>query len=136
MRALFHGHVGRAVPTFISQAQAGEPLTVAGDGTQTRSLCYVDDTVAGIIAAARRGHPGPLNIGNPAELTVLDLAIHIRTRCASASPITFVDRPVDDPGLRRPDISLARAVLDWQPLVDLEKGLAMTIDWFAGQLRS
>ena len=136
MRALFHGHVGRAVPTFISQAQAGEPLTVAGAGTPTKALCYVDETFAGIIAAARHGHPGPLNIGNPAELTVLDLAIHIRTRCGSASPITFVDRPVDDPGLRRPDISLARAVLDWQPLVDLEKGLAMTIDWFAGQLRS
>ncbi|WP_034261377.1 NAD-dependent epimerase/dehydratase family protein [Actinospica robiniae] len=122
---------GRAVPTFIVQARAGEPLTVAGDGSQTRSLCYVDDTVAGILASARAGYPGPINLGNPAELTIAELAGVIRELCGSASPLTFIDRPVDDPGLRRPDISLAGAVLDWKPSVDLEKGLRMTIDWFA-----
>jgi dTDP-glucose 4,6-dehydratase len=93
----------------------------------------VDDTVTGILAAARRGHPGPINIGNPAELTIIALAGRIRDLCESQSPITFVDRPVDDPILRRPDIGLARAVLGWQPTVDVEKGLAMTIDWFAAR---
>jgi dTDP-glucose 4,6-dehydratase len=122
---------GRAVPTFVTQALAGEPLTVAGDGTQTRSLCYVDDTVGGILAAAASGHPGPVNLGNPVELTILDLARRIRDLCGSASPIAFVERPVDDPGLRRPDITLARAELGWQPAVDFDKGLAMTIDWFS-----
>ena len=124
---------GRAVPNFISQALAGRPITVAGDGSQTRSLCYVDDTVTAILAAARCGHPGPINLGNPAELTILDLALCVRELCASQSPIVFVDRPVDDPGLRMPDIALARSVLGWQPGVDLEKGLKTTIDWFAAR---
>ncbi|WP_251499724.1 NAD-dependent epimerase/dehydratase family protein [Actinacidiphila cocklensis] len=122
---------GRAVPTFVTQALAGEPLTVAGDGSQTRSLCYVDDTVGGILAAAAATHPGPVNLGNPVELTILDLARRIRELCGSASEIAFVERPVDDPGLRRPDIALARAELGWQPAVDFDKGLAMTIDWFS-----
>ncbi|WP_327287812.1 NAD-dependent epimerase/dehydratase family protein [Streptomyces sp. NBC_01198] len=122
---------GRAVPTFVTQALAGKPLTVAGDGSQTRSLCYVDDAVGGILAAAASGHPGPVNLGNPVELTVLDLARRIRDLCGSASPITFVERPVDDPGLRCPDITLAHSALGWQPVVDVDKGLAMTIDWFA-----
>jgi dTDP-glucose 4,6-dehydratase len=126
-------HDGRAVPTFIVQARAGEPITVAGDGTQTRSLCFVDDTVTGLIAAARATHPGPINLGNPAELAIAALATLIRDLCASTSPIAFIDRPVDDPGLRRPDITLARTVLDWQPSIELEKGLATTIDWFAAQ---
>jgi dTDP-glucose 4,6-dehydratase len=124
---------GRAVPNFVTQALAGRPLTVAGDGSQTRSLCYVDDTVTALHAAARRGHPGPINLGNPAELTVLDLALRVRDLCGSKSPITFVDRPVDDPGLRMPDISLAQSVLDWRPNVDLDKGLKATIDWFAAR---
>ena len=122
---------GRAVPTFITQALAGEPLTVAGDGAQTRSICYVDDTVSGILAAAASGHTGPINLGNPVELSVLDLARHVRDLCGSASPIVFVERPGDDPSLRRPDIGLARAALDWQPVVDFDKGLTMTIDWFS-----
>jgi dTDP-glucose 4,6-dehydratase len=124
---------GRAVPTFIVQALAGRPLTVAGDGSQTRSLCHVEDTVAGILAAARSSHPGPINLGNPAELTIAELAGLIRELCGSNSPLAYVDRPVDDPGLRCPDISLARALLDWSPVVELEKGLAMTIDWFAAR---
>ena len=122
---------GRAVPTFITQALAGEPLTVAGDGTQTRSICYVDDTVSGILAAAASGHQGPINLGNPVELSVLELAHHIRDLCRSASPIVFVERPGDDPSLRRPDIGLARAALGWQPVVDFDKGLTMTVDWFS-----
>jgi dTDP-glucose 4,6-dehydratase len=122
---------GRAVPTFITQALAGEPLTVAGDGSQTRSVCYVDDTVGGILAAAASGHPGPVNLGNPVELSVLDLARRVRDLCDSASPIVFVGRPADDPSLRRPDIALARSALGWQPAVDVDKGLAMTIDWFS-----
>jgi dTDP-glucose 4,6-dehydratase len=122
---------GRAVPNFVTQALAGRPLTVAGDGSQTRSLCYVDDMVTAILAAARSGHPGPINLGNPAELTILDLAMRVRELCSSDSPIVFVDRPVDDPGLRMPDISLAQSVLGWRPSVDLEEGLKATIDWFS-----
>ncbi len=124
-------HDGRAVPTFIVQARAGQPISVAGDGSQTRSLCYVEDTVAGLLAAARTGHPGPINLGNPAELTIAQLAVRIRDLCGSCSPLAFVDRPVDDPGLRRPDITLARTALGWSPSVDLDKGLTATIDWFA-----
>ncbi|MBS2964418.1 SDR family oxidoreductase [Actinocrinis puniceicyclus] len=122
---------GRAVPNFIAQARAGRPLTVAGDGTQTRSLCYVDDTVAGILAAARGAHPGPINLGNPAELTILALAQYIRDLCSSRSPISFVERPADDPCVRMPDIALARTALGWRPSMELEKGLKTTIDWFA-----
>ncbi|MHA6765413.1 UDP-glucuronic acid decarboxylase family protein [Streptacidiphilus sp. PAMC 29251] len=122
---------GRAVPTFITQALAGEPLTVSGDGAQTRSICYVDDTVSGILAAAASGHQGPINLGNPVELSVLDLARHVRDLCRSTSSIVFVERPGDDPTLRRPDISLARTALGWQPSVDFDKGLTLTIDWFS-----
>jgi dTDP-glucose 4,6-dehydratase len=122
---------GRAVPTFVAQARSGQPLTVAGDGKQTRSLCYVDDTVGGIIAAAASGHAGPINIGNPDEHTIAELAERIRTLCRSESPVRFVPRPGDDPELRRPDITLARAVLGWEPAVAIEDGLARTIAWFA-----
>jgi dTDP-glucose 4,6-dehydratase len=124
-----HGD-GRAVPNFITQALSGLPITVAWDGSQTRSMCYVDDTVSAILAAARCRHPGPINLGNPAEMTILDLAIRVRELCRSDSPIAFVERPVDDPRRRRPDISLARLVLGWQPSTDLDKGLKSTIDWF------
>ena len=129
-------HDGRVVPTFIRQAQAGHSITVTGDGSQTRSFCYIDDTVAGILAAARRGHPGPINIGNPAELTIIELANRVRDLCASTAPIVFVDRPIDDPDVRRPDIGLAQATLSWQPTVDIDTGLAATADWFADQRRA
>jgi dTDP-glucose 4,6-dehydratase len=122
---------GRAVPTFITQALAGQPLTVAGDGSQTRSLCYVDDTVGGILAAATATHPGPVNIGNPVESSILDLAHRVRALCGSRSPVSFIERPVDDPAVRCPDIALARDVLGWQPVVDVDKGLATTVEWFA-----
>ncbi len=121
---------GRAIPTFIRQALRGEPLTVAGDGSQTRSVCYVDDLVNGILALVRSGHPGPVNIGNPHELTVLELAQRILTLSGSESGIVFVERPQDDPSVRQPDITLARAELGWEPTVALDEGLERTIAWF------
>ena len=121
---------GRAVPTFVHQALAGEPLTVAGDGTQTRSVCYVDDLVDGLVRVLHSDQAGPINIGNPHELTVLELAETIRRLTGSGSPISFVPRPVDDPGLRRPDTTLARTALGWEPRVTLEDGLLRTIGWF------
>ncbi|MFI1968608.1 epimerase [Streptomyces cinnamoneus] len=122
---------GRAVPTFIRQALDGEPLTVAGDGSQTRSLTYVDDTVDGIVALAASGHPGPVNIGGGEETSVLDLARRIVDLTGSASVIRFVDRPADDPAKRRPDTTLARRELGWSPRVDGEEGLKRTVEWFA-----
>lgn len=121
---------GRAIPNFVRQALKGEPLTVAGDGSQTRSVCYVDDLVEGILRFAGTDHPGPMNIGNPSEISMLDLARWIRDLTGSDSEVTFIDRPVDDPGVRRPDIALAKQVLDWEPVVPVEDGLLRTIDWF------
>jgi dTDP-glucose 4,6-dehydratase len=121
---------GRAIPTFIRQALRGEPLTVAGDGSQTRSVCYVDDTVAGILAMLASGQPGPINLGNPYELSMLELARWIVRLTGSTSEITYVSRPLDDPGVRRPDIALANKLLDWSPEVSVETGLRRTIDWF------
>jgi dTDP-glucose 4,6-dehydratase len=120
---------GRAVPTFIQQAIAGEPLTVHGDGTQTRSLCYVDDLIEGLYRLIVSEHVGPVNIGNPTEITIKQLAETIRDATGSSSRIVTVERPVDDPELRCPDISLARLLLAWEPAVPLEEGLARTIDW-------
>ncbi|MGV9877719.1 NAD-dependent epimerase/dehydratase family protein [Streptomyces sp. NPDC003006] len=124
------GHDGRAVPTFVRQALAGEPLTVTGDGRQTRSLCYVDDTVRGILAAAAHGMRGPVNIGNPTEITMLELARLVIALTGSDSEIRFIDRPTDDPAVRCPDVTLARDKLGWEPRVDAEEGLRRTIDWF------
>jgi dTDP-glucose 4,6-dehydratase len=121
---------GRAIPTFITQALRGEPLTVAGDGEQTRSVCFVDDQVAGLLALLDAGHPGPMNIGNAGELSVLKLAELVISTAASHSPIVFVARPEDDPSVRRPDISLAAAVLGWQPRVPVEEGIRLTVEWF------
>ena len=121
---------GRAIPTFIRQALAGEPLTVAGDGAQTRSVCHVDDLVAGILKLLRSDLTGPVNIGNPEELTVLALAQRIIALAGSPSEIIFIPRPEDDPNVRRPDITLARTQLGWEPRVSLDDGLSRTIDWF------
>ncbi|MEU6352898.1 NAD-dependent epimerase/dehydratase family protein [Streptomyces sp. NPDC047072] len=125
---------GRAVPTFIRQALAGEPLTVTGDGSQTRSLCYVGDTVRGILAVAAGSHPGPVNLGNPTETTVLELAHLVRELSGATAPVEFIDRPVDDPERRRPDIALAWEQFGWKPETDPRKGLSTTVDWFATQL--
>lgn len=127
------GHDGRAVPTFVRQALAGEPLTVTGDGNQTRSLCYVDDTVRGILAAAAHGLRGPVNIGNPTEITMLELARLVIELTGSPSEIRFIERPTDDPAVRCPDITLARDKLQWEPRVGAEEGLRRTIDWFRAQ---
>ena len=121
---------GRAIPTFIRQALAGQPVTVAGDGLQTRSICYVDDLVAGILALAASGHPGPMNIGNPEELTVREIAEDVIRGAGSTSPLRFVARPVDDPQVRRPDTTLAQSVLGWKPQVDWAEGLQRTVEWF------
>jgi dTDP-glucose 4,6-dehydratase len=122
---------GRAVPAFVTQALRGEPLTVAGDGSQTRSLCYVDDTVAGILAMARSGEAGPINLGNPHEVSMRDLALEVIELSGSASQLVHVERPVDDPQLRQPDIAKAQRLLGWAPSVPRAEGLRRTIDWFA-----
>jgi hypothetical protein len=105
---------------------------VAGDGSQTRSVCYVDDLVEGIVRFMHSGHSGPMNIGNPDEFSVLALAEMVRELSGSGSPIKFVERPVDDPTVRQPDISLARAELGWEPQVPVRLGLRRTISWFRG----
>jgi dTDP-glucose 4,6-dehydratase len=122
---------GRAIPTFIRQALAGEPLTVAGDGSQTRSVCYVSDLVEGLIRFLLSSETGPMNIGNPHEIPVVDLARRIKELTGSESPIEFIPRPEDDPTVRQPDIALARRALGWEPQVSLDDGLKRTIDWFA-----
>ncbi|MGX5207340.1 NAD-dependent epimerase/dehydratase family protein [Streptomyces violaceus] len=124
------GQDARVVPAFVRQALAGEPLTVTGDGRQTRSLCYVDDTVRGVLAAAAHGMRGPVNIGSPTEISMLDLARLIVELAGSASEIRPVARPVDDPAVRCPDITLARDKLGWEPRVRAEEGLRRAIAWF------
>ena len=124
-------HDGRAIPTFIRQALAGEPVTIAGDGLQTRSVCYVDDTVSGLLALLFSDHPGPVNVGNPEELTVREIAERVVALSGSTSELTYVPRPQDDPMVRQPDISLAQEALGWAPEVSVDDGLQRTIDWFA-----
>jgi dTDP-glucose 4,6-dehydratase len=121
---------GRAVPNFMAQAIRGEPLTVYGDGSQTRSLCYVSDLVRGVLAALERADELPVNLGNPEEVTVLELAQTIARLAGSKSAIEFRDLPVDDPKQRRPDISRARSLLRWEPKVALEDGLGRTLEYF------
>ena len=123
-------HDGRAIPTFIRQALLGEPLTVAGDGAQTRSVCFVDDLVRGVLAFAASGHPGPVNLGNPEELTVLRIAKDVLAAVGSASAIEHIALPVDDPKVRRPDTTLAEELLGWRPRVPWTDGLARTVKWF------
>jgi dTDP-glucose 4,6-dehydratase len=121
---------GRAVPTFIGQALLGEPITVHGDGSQTRSLCFVDDTVEGFLRLLDcDGVTGPVNVGNPEEVTVLQLAERIRLLAGSDSPIVFRGRPEDDPERRCPDIRLPQALFGWSPRVTLSEGLARTVAW-------
>jgi len=121
---------GRAVSNFLVQALAGKPITIHGDGSQTRSFCYVDDEVRGLLALLDSDCVGPVNIGNPTELTVRELAEKVLEVTGSASELRFEPRPVDDPAQRRPDLTLARAMLGWEPEVDLAEGLARTARWF------
>jgi len=120
---------GRMLPTFIDQALRGLPLTVHGDGRQTRSFCYVSDLVEGLVRLMESDVSGPVNLGNPAEITVLEAARQVLRLTGSSSPITHVPRPADDPARRRPDITRARSLLNWQPLVSFSEGLARTIEW-------
>jgi dTDP-glucose 4,6-dehydratase len=121
---------GRAVPTFINQALRDEPITVFGDGAQTRSFCYIDDLVEGLIRLLESGVSEPVNLGNPAEMSVLQLAEKIIEMSGSGSKIVFRDLPVDDPKVRQPDIARARRELKWEPKVPLETGLLETINYF------
>jgi dTDP-glucose 4,6-dehydratase len=121
-------HDGRAIPTFLRQALANRPLTVFGDGSQTRSFCFVSDLIRGLIALAESGHHDPVNIGNPDEYTLLELAEAVKEITGAASDILFEALPVDDPKQRRPDISLAKELLGWSPEVSLRDGLRRTID--------
>ncbi len=123
---------GRVVPALICQALAGEPMTVFGDGSQTRSFCYVSDLIEGIYRLLLSGEPDPVNIGNPAELSVLDFARTIQKLTGTKSEIVFKPLPVDDPRVRQPDISKAKSKLGWEPKVPLEEGLPRTIDYFRG----
>jgi dTDP-glucose 4,6-dehydratase len=116
-------HDGRAIPTFVRQALADEPLTVFGDGSQTRSFCYVDDLIRGLILLAESGEHLPVNIGNPAEYTLLELAQKVVEVTGARSEIVFEALPVDDPKVRQPDITRARQLLGWEPQVSLEDGL-------------
>ena len=119
---------GRAIPTLLRQALAGQPLTIFGDGSQTRSFCFVSDLIRGLIALAESGYHEPVNIGNPNEFTLLELANAVLEATASKSPIVYEELPVDDPKQRQPDISLARRLLDWSPEVSLQDGLRRTIE--------
>jgi dTDP-glucose 4,6-dehydratase len=123
---------GRAVPAFVSQAIDGQPITVFGDGTQTRSLCYVDDLIDGLELLLLSNRNLPVNLGNPGEVTVHELARMVRDLCGSDSPIVFEPLPVDDPRRRCPDISVARNLLSWEPKVTLADGLARTVAWWQG----
>jgi dTDP-glucose 4,6-dehydratase len=121
-------HDGRAIPTFLRQALQDRPITVFGEGTQTRSFCYVSDEIRGIIALAESGHHMPVNIGNPTEFTLLELAQTVVEVTGSRSEIVFEALPTDDPQVRRPDITLAQEILGWNPEVELREGLRRTIE--------
>jgi len=126
-------HDGRVVSNLLAQALEGEPLTVYGEGTQTRSFCYVDDQIRGLLSLDQAEVAGPVNIGNPAEITILELVSKVLAVTGSASPVVFEPLPPDDPARRQPDISLAKRLLGWEPVVSLTEGLRRTADWLAGQ---
>jgi len=129
---------GRVVPNFIRQALLGEPITVYDDGSRTRSFCYVSDLVDGLYRLLLSDYAGPVNLGNPREMTILDFARKIQSATGTSSPIEFIvptdERTRDDPNVRQPDITLARRILGWEPVVPLEDGLARTIPWFRQKL--
>jgi dTDP-glucose 4,6-dehydratase len=127
---------GRAIPAFMTQALTGQPVTIYGDGSQTRSFQYISDLVDGIWRLMQSTVTEPVNLGNPQELTVLELAKKIVALSHSPSPIVFAPLPVDDPKVRQPDISRARALLGWEPRVGIDEGLRRTLDWFRARLTS
>ena len=121
-------HDGRAIPTFLRQALQNRPITVFGDGSQTRSFCYVDDEIRGLIALAESGYHNPINVGNPNEFTLLELAETVIEMTGSSSEIVYEALPTDDPQVRQPDITLAREILHWEPEINLREGLKRTIE--------
>jgi dTDP-glucose 4,6-dehydratase len=123
---------GRVVSNFIAQALSGEPLTIYGDGHQTRSFCYVTDLIDGLIRMLVSADPGPVNLGNPNEISILELARIILRLVGSAAPLEYRSAPQDDPATRRPNIDKAASLLGWAPKVPLEAGLARTIAWQRG----
>jgi len=125
---------GRAVPNFMLQALTGKPLTIYGDGLQTRSFCYVDDTVRGLVGLLRSDEHQPVNVGNPNEITIREIAERVIEITGSNSELIFEDLPVDDPKVRRPDTQRAQETFDWQPQVDLAEGLELTLPWFVSQV--
>jgi len=127
---------GRALPAFMGQALRGEPITVFGDGSQTRSFCFVDDLIDGIYRLLHSDESQPVNIGNPAEMTILDFAKKVVELTGSRSEISFKDLPADDPKVRQPDITKARSILGWEPKVDLETGLRRTLEYFRDKVDS
>ncbi len=126
---------GRVVPTFITEALKNKPLPIFGDGSQTRSFCYIDDMIEGIATAIQIDHPEPINLGNPAEFTILQLADIIKRLCESKSEYTYLPLPDSDPKKRRPDISKAKKLLDWEPKIGLEQGLTKVIAWFKRRIQ-
>lgn len=126
---------GRVVSNFVVQALSGEPITIYGDGNQSRSFCYVEDEVAGLVALLDSDEPGPVNIGNPDEFTVRELAELVLEITGSSAPLEFRARPEDDPTQRRPDIGLAASKLGWEPATPLRVGLERTVEYFAAELR-
>jgi len=125
---------GRAIPTFIPQALKNEPITIFGDGSQTRSFCYVDDLVEGIYRLLISDIHEPVNIGNPQEMTIKQMAETILKVTGSKSKLIYKPLPIDDPKVRQPNITRARTLLGWEPKIDLEQGLKKTIEWFKTQL--
>jgi dTDP-glucose 4,6-dehydratase len=127
---------GRVVSSFIRQAILGEPFSVFGDGTQTRSFCYIDDLVLGLIAMSESEEPGPINLGNPIEINLLTLGELIAQFVGVEAKFSFLELPEDDPKQRRPDTSLAKSKLSWEPLTDLQTGIEKTTQWIRGALHS
>jgi dTDP-glucose 4,6-dehydratase len=123
-------HDGRVVPALMGAALRGEPLNIFGDGSQTRSFCYVDDLLEGICRLMESDEHLPTNIGNPVEMSILEFAKSVNKVVGSNFPIEFTPLPKDDPKIRKPDITKAKALLDWAPTIDLETGLAMSLDYF------
>ncbi len=121
---------GRVVPNFMTQALKGEPITVYGDGSQTRSFCYISDMVTGLYNLMLSSEIEPVNLGNPEEMSIIDFANRIKKLAGSDSEIVFKDLPIDDPKTRQPDITKARRVLGWEPRVSLDEGLKKTMEWF------
>ena len=126
---------GRAIPAFMTQSLQGKPMTVFGDGSQTRSFCYISDLVEGIHRLLMSSHPGPMNLGNPVEMSLLEMARLVKRVTRSKSRIVHRPLPTDDPKVRQPDTTLASTILGWRPRVSLQRGLSRTVEYFREQLR-